>query len=311
MSFSPAPPQGGQVPPLRGGPYGTPPQQGVPQQQPYAPAQPSGPYGGQVQGGVSGGFGGAFGQGGAQAAPVPQAAPRRAPRRLGFGLLGPRRPRHGFGLEQLASVGLPVGDDGVIIGVDAGDRPAVLGLNRPTALEMVLVGGLWMAQVMTLRAAATGTRVAVETGRPQVWTSLAQAAGGGQQCVTVHEVGKVPPLGPSVGAPVLVVRDAGGRPPRGRVSAGPWQSVMTVLPYLGPNTSRFLESASLVGVQRVSPDEARTIGRILAVPPAESQSLPTLADAFTLWCTRTHRQLVMTRPTEAESGLLGAPRRMD
>ncbi|MDI5972894.1 hypothetical protein POF50_026710 [Streptomyces sp. SL13] len=257
------------------------------------------------------GGGGAFGAP-APGAPAPGGPPAEpARRRLGFGLLGPRRPRHTLGVEQLAAVGLPVGDDGVIIGVDAADRPAVLGLNRPTPLEMVLVGGLWLAQVLTLRAAATGTRVAVETGRPQAWSTLAQAAGGGQQCVTLHEVGRVPPLGPSVGAPVLVVRDAGGRPPRGRVSAAPWQSVLTVLPYLGPNTTRFLESASLVGVQRISPEESRLIGRIMAIPAAESQTLPTLADAFALWCTRTHRQLVMTRPTDSESGLLGAPRRMD
>lgn len=247
------------------------------------------------------------------AGPVPLAPGERgrARGRLGFGLLGPRRPRHTLGLEHLASVGLPVGDDGVIIGVDAREQPAVLGLNRPTPLEVVLVGGLWLAQVLALRAAATGARVAVETGRPQVWTTLAQAAGGGQQCVTLHEVGRVPPLGPSVGSPVLILRDAGGRPPRGRVTAAPWQSVLTVLPFLGPAAARFLESATVVGVQRVSPDEAALIARTMTLPGQDAAALPTLGDEFALWCTRAHRQFVMTRPTDAETGLLGTPRRMD
>ncbi|MEU1630874.1 hypothetical protein ABZ746_37650 [Streptomyces sp. NPDC020096] len=231
--------------------------------------------------------------------------------RLGFGLLGPHRPRHVLSAGQLAAIGLPVGDDGVVIGVDAQSRPAVLGLNRPTPLEVVLVGGLWTAQMIALRAAATGARIAVETGRPHVWAPLAQAAGGGQQCMTVHDVGRVPPQGASVGSPVLVVRDAGIRPPRGRVAAAPWQSVLTLLPYLGPTAPRFLESATLVGVQRVSPDEAELIGRIMALPAADVGALSGLGDNFALWCTRTHRQFVMTQPTDAETGLLGAPRRVD
>ncbi|MEU6176206.1 hypothetical protein ABZ832_30395 [Streptantibioticus parmotrematis] len=231
--------------------------------------------------------------------------------RLGFGLRGPRRPRHVLAIEQLAAVGLPVGDDGVVIGVDNTGRPAVLGVNRPTPLDVVLIGGIWTAQVIALRTAATGARVAVETARPQLWTPLAQAAGGGQPCVTVYDVGRVPPQGASVGSPVLVVRDAGVRPPRGRVAAAPWQSVLTLLPYLGPTAPRLLEGASLVGVQRVSPDEARLVGRLMRLPERDAEALPGLGDQFALWCTRQHRQFVMTRPTEAESGLLGGPRRVD
>ncbi len=236
---------------------------------------------------------------------------RRERPRLGFGLPGPRRAWHTLPAEALAAVGLPVGDDGVIIGVDADDQPAVLGLNRPTPLDVVLVGGLWTAQVIALRAAATGARVAVETGRPQAWTTLAQAAGGGQQCVTLHEVGQVPPQGPSVGSPALVVRDAGSRPPPGRVTAAGWQSVLTLLPYLGPTAPRLLENATVVGVQRVSPDEARLIARIMELPPSDTDALPGLGDRFTLWCTRAHRQFVTTPATDAETGLLGVARRVD
>ena len=231
--------------------------------------------------------------------------------RSGFGLLGPRHGRHSVTVEQLAALALPIGDDGVVIGVDAEGRPAVLGLNRPTPYDVVLIGGLWTAQVLALRAAATGARVAVETGRPQSWVQMVHAMGGGQNGLAVYEVGRVPPQGASAGTPVLVVRDCGMRPPRGRVTSGPWQSVLTLLPYLSPVAPRLVRQARLVGVQRISPDEAAELGRALSLPRGDVEALPTLADGFTLWCAERDRQYVMTQPTDAEIGLLGTPRRMD
>ncbi|MEV1048455.1 hypothetical protein [Streptomyces sp. NPDC049916] len=240
-----------------------------------------------------------------------RSAPTGGRPRRGFGLIGPRRDRHTIPSGDLDALGLPVGDDGTVIGVDAQGRPAVLGINRPTPYEVTLVGGLWTAQVLALRAAATGARIAVETGRAQVWTSLAQAAGGGQPCVSLHDVGRVPPQGASAGSPVVVIRDCGMRPPRGRVVSGPWQSVVTLLPYLSPVAPRLMRKSALVGVQRVSPDEAAQVGRIMSLSTAETQALSTLADGVTLWCTDRDRQFVMTQGTDAESGLLGSARRMD
>ncbi|MEU6822249.1 hypothetical protein ABZ921_16615 [Streptomyces atriruber] len=254
-------------------------------------------------------------------APVPSArsggsAPSTTARarqriRSGFGLIGPRHPRHALPLESLPELDLPIGDDGVVIGVDADGSPAVLGVNRPTPYDMVFIGGLWTAQVIALRAAATGARVAVETGRAGAWAQLVQALGVGQSGMAVHDVGRVPPQGASAGSPVLVVRDCGMRPPRGRVASAPWQSVLTVLPYLSPVAPRLVRQARLVGVQRVSPDEAAQIGQLLGLPGADVESLPTLADGVTLWCADRDRQYVMTQATDAETGLLGTARRMD
>ncbi|MER6691171.1 hypothetical protein ABT329_19010 [Streptomyces minutiscleroticus] len=244
--------------------------------------------------------------------PEPSAAERLRDRvRSGFGLRGPRHGRHTLSAEQLDTLALPIGDDGVVVGVDAEGQPAVLGLNRPTPYDVVLIGGLWTAQVIALRAAATGTRVAVETGRARAWAQLVQAVGGGQSGMTVYDVGRVPPQGASAGNSVLVVRDCGMRPPRGRVVSGPWQAVLTLLPYLSPVAPRLMRQARLVGVQQVSPDEAAEISRTLALPREDVESLPTLTDGVTLWCADRDRQYVMTQPTDAETGLLGTPRRMD
>jgi hypothetical protein len=231
--------------------------------------------------------------------------------RIGFGLLGPRHPRHTLPVEQVSALSLPVGDDGVVVGVDQQGHPAVLGINRPTPFDVVLIGGLWTAQVLALRAAATGARVAVETARGQAWMPLVHAMGGGQNGLAVYDVGRVPPQGASAGTPVLVVRDCGMRPPRGRVTSAPWQSVLTLLPYLSPVAPRLMRQARLVGVQRVSPDEATEIGRVIGLPRPETRSLPGLQDGITLWCAERDRQYVMTQATDAETGLLGVARRMD
>ncbi|MCQ6552493.1 hypothetical protein NPS70_04670 [Streptomyces sp. C10-9-1] len=226
-------------------------------------------------------------------------------------LLGPRQAGHSLPATDLGALSLPVGDDGVVLGEDAEGRSQVLGLHRSTPYDVLLIGGLWTAQVLALRAAGTGARVSVETGRPQAWTTLAQAAGAGLECITLHEVGRVPPMGASVGSPVVVLRDCGMRPPRGRVVSSPWQSVVTLLPYLSPVAPRLLRSSTLVGIQRVSPQEAGQIGRILGLTEQEVAALPTLADGVTLWCAGKDRQWIMTSATDAESGLLGSPRRMD
>ncbi|MFF5565059.1 hypothetical protein ACFY7Z_00105 [Streptomyces sp. NPDC012623] len=227
------------------------------------------------------------------------------------GLRGPRHAGHTMAVDHLGALALPVGDDGVVLGDDAEGRQQLVGFHRSTPYDVLLIGGLWSAQVLALRAAGTGARVAVETGRPQAWTTLAQAAGAGLECITLHEVGRVPPMGATVGSPVVVIRDCGMRPPRGRVVSAPWQSVMTLLPYLSPVAPRLMRDSTLVGVQRISPQEAEQTSRILGLSRAESEALPTLADGVTLWCAGRERHWVMTSPTDAETGLLGVARRMD
>ncbi|MHC0433753.1 hypothetical protein ACX6XY_26810 [Streptomyces sp. O3] len=229
----------------------------------------------------------------------------------GLGLVGPRHAGHTVATDALGALSLPVGDDGVVLGDDAAGHPQLIGFHRPVPYEVLLIGGLWTAQALALRAAGTGARVAIETGRAQAWAALAQAAGAGLRCVTLHDVGRVPPMGATVDSPALVVRDCGARPPRGRVVASPWRSVLTLLPYLSPVAPGLLRGSALVGVQRVSPGEAERIGGILGLSRAESEALPTLADGVTLWCSGGERRWVRTQGTDAESGLLGTARRMD
>ncbi|MEU8889004.1 hypothetical protein [Streptomyces sp. NPDC048442] len=201
---------------------------------------------------------------------------------------------------------LPVGDDGVPVGDDAEGRALLLGVHRAAPYDVLLIGGLWTAQVLALRAAAAGVRVAVETARAQVWEVVGTEGG-----VDLFDVGRVPVLGAAEGRPVLVVRDCGMRPPRGRVVRAAWQSVLTLLPYLSPVAPRLIRDSALVGVQRVSPDEAQQTGRLLGLTPEEADALPGLGDGVTLWSAGRERHWVTMVPTPDEGTLLGPARRMD
>jgi type VII secretion protein EccE len=211
---------------------------------------------------------------------------------------------------------VPVGGDGVLVGADDGvddrvddeGRPMLLGVHRPAPYDVLLIGGLWTAQLLAVRAAGAGAgvRVAVETARAQAWAGVAGLAG-----VELFEVGRVPSLGAAEGRPVMVVRDCGMRPPRGRVVPTPWQTVLTLLPYLSPVAPGLVRGAALVGVQRVSPDEARQLGQLLRLSPEESAALPGLGDGVTLWCAGRERQRVTCVADGPEGALLGPARRMD
>ena len=224
---------------------------------------------------------------------------------------GPQLERHILEPEQFDALALPVGDDGVVIGTDQGSRPAVLGMFKPKSVDIALIGGSYLAQVLALRATATGARVVVETARPQLWSSLAQNAGGGQQVIAVVPVRRVGNLGATAASPVLLLRDAGARPPRSSAPKTPWVTTLTLLPFLDPGYSGHLITSDYVTLQQVSPQEAEVAARLFRLSPQDVSALPTLLPELALWTARHGRQYVFTAPTRDESALLGAPRRMD
>jgi hypothetical protein len=242
---------------------------------------------------------------------VVAAKPSRRDEVLMTPVRGPRHERHMLERAELDAMALPVGDDGVVIGQDQNRRPAVVGLFRPKAVDGIMVAGSYMAQLIALRAAATGARVVVETARPELWGPLAQNAGGGQQVVSVVPVRRVGALGASASSPVLLIRDCGVRPPKTSQVKTAWQTTFTLVPYLDPGFALQLGSADLVALQRISPQEASLVARLVRLGGQDVQTLPGLPDEVVLWCARHGRQYVYNIPTQLESGLLGAPRRLD
>lgn len=242
---------------------------------------------------------------------VVAARPARAEEVRLLPVRGPRHERHLLEAADLHALTVPVGDDGVVVGTDPNRRPAVIGLFRPRPVDCALIGGSYLAQLVALRAAATGARIVVETARPELWGPLAQNAGGGQQIVSVVPVRRVGALGASAASPVLLIRDCGARPPRLPQPKTAWQSTLTLLPYLDPHFAAQLTGADLLALQRISPQEAQLAARIGRLGPQDVEALPNLPDELALWCARQGRQYVYSMPTQLEAGLLGAPRRMD
>ena len=280
------------------------------------PARPydAGPFHGAAQGSGQGRPGdGRRGSG----SPAPEqrlivaARPSRAEETRLLPVRGPRHERHILEADQLNALSLPVSDDGVVIGTDPHRQPAVLGLFRPRPVDGALVAGSYLAQLLALRAAATGARIVIETARPELWSGLAQNAGGGQQIVALVPVRRVGALGASAASPVLLIRDCGARPPRLAQPKTPWQTTLTLLPFLDPGYAGQLVGADLVALQRISPQEAQLAARVVRLGNEDVQALPGLPDELTLWCARHGRQYVYGMPTQLEAGLIGAPRRMD
>jgi hypothetical protein len=263
------------------------------------------------------GPGAALGSGQRRGTPQPEprlvvaARPSRAEEVRLLPVRGPRHERHMLEAAELNALTIPVGDDGVVIGTDPGRQPAVLGLFRPRPVDGALVAGSYLAQLLALRAAATGARIVIETARPELWSALAQNAGGGQQIVAVVPVRRVGALGATAASPVLLIRDCGARPPRLAQPKTAWQTTLTLLPFLDPAYATQLVGADLVALQRISPQEAQLAARIVRLGNEDVQALPGLPDELTLWCARHGRQYVYSMPTQLEAGLLGNPRRMD
>ncbi|WP_157876111.1 DUF3662 domain-containing protein, partial [Streptacidiphilus griseoplanus] len=111
--------------------------------------------------------------------------------------------------HHLESLGLSISSTGMLVRADGRATPAAQGLLRPSPYGIVLVGGLWAAQLIALRAAAAGARIAVETGRGPAWSPVVQAADRGLLRLAVHPIGRIAPQEASASAPLLVVRDCG------------------------------------------------------------------------------------------------------
>lgn len=234
--------------------------------------------------------------------------------------------------------------DGVPLGTYVDGSPAALGIFRPRPVTVTLVGGTWLARLVTLRAVLLGARVEVRTGRPRLWQPLAAAlvdTAGPAACTLTGCA--APPAGlpgaarPSAGRPAeptLTVRDLGARP--GHADAtGPWCATVTLLPYLAPPEpdpghivgqpgpwgdaphlpqlpGNRLAREDLVGLQRLSPAEARHAASVRGLPRSAAAALPTLPDTSALWCDGARGYgFVRTVPTPTERETLGDARRLD
>jgi hypothetical protein len=224
--------------------------------------------------------------------------------------------------EFLVSPGLldaisPPGDrGGMVLGCGPHDEPLSVSVLRPQPTRLVLVGGLYLARQVALRAMATGAWVVVATGRPDAWQQLIRAAGESPDgrpapLVQVRRLAPVELPRASEDAPLLVVHDGGAVPQELFPPRSPWQTTLYVLPYLHPQAESTAINADLVLLQRLPAEQAELAAGMWRLPPPMSQQLAALTDDGVvalgpdLWLSLR----LVTTPAERE--ILGPVRRGD
>ncbi len=241
----------------------------------------------------------------------------RSPVRIG-GLRGVG-PEFGVAPAALDRLSLSGEQGGVVLGSDQHDRAVQLHLLRSAPTRLALLGGLYLARQVVLRAVATGATVVLATGRPAAWTPVLRAVGnlpggvGGTGSGPLELRGLQPAPLPRAAEdqPVLVVHDGGAVPQELYPPRGAWQSTAYVLPYLHPQVGATATRADLMLLQRLPVGQAQLAGRLLALAPHLVHQLSTLTDdglaalGPDLWLT------VRLVTTPLESALLGPVRRGD
>jgi len=220
----------------------------------------------------------------------------------------------------LDGLGPPVRPAGVLLGADPDGEPVAVTLVRPAPTRVVVLGGLYLARQVTLRAVGTGTRVVVVTGRPPVWDAVRRAGDApdtgphdpDDPAARVRVIGEPPAdLAVPGGGSLLVVYDRGATARGPAPSRRPRQTTLVVLPSLVPAVSDLADDADLVLIQRLPPHEAELAGRLWRLTPAMTETLRTLPDRGIVVLGRNLWRRVDLVTGPRETAILGPVRRGD
>ncbi|MEU3274001.1 hypothetical protein ABZ639_24450 [Saccharomonospora sp. NPDC006951] len=205
-------------------------------------------------------------------------------------------------LEQLQMVG---GTFGFQLGRNQSGFPVTLTLFRPRPVRAYLIGGLWAARLMALRALRFGVRVVVSTHQPEGWAALGRSVTGRSDRVIVLDHGEASDVVASPGAPVLRLHDAPH--PAAAEEPTPWQTQMTVIRRLGPEGMQALPHADIVLAQRLTANEAMVAASALRLSQNITRQLQALRDDMMASLTHTERTVFWLSAVPFERERLGNP----
>lgn len=210
----------------------------------------------------------------------------------------------------------PSGDrGGIVVGSGLKGEPLTISALRAQPTRIVLVGGLYLARQVALRAMAVGAWVTIATGRPAAWQVLPKAAGnqpnGQPPLVTIRRLSPVELPRPSEDAPLLVVTDGGPTPQDLFPPRSPWHTTVYVLPYLHPQAATIANAADIVLMQRLPAGQAELAARIWRLPPQMMRQLTTLKDDQVVALGQNLWRPLRLVTTPKEQQLLGPVRRGD
>lgn len=203
---------------------------------------------------------------------------------------------------------------GVVLGSDQRGGAIQVHLLRPVPSRLALLGGLYLATQLVLRAAATGALVVVATGRPAAWTPLLRAfdtTDAAESPVQIRSLAPAPLPRATQDTPVLVVQDSGAVPQEIYPARSPWLSAAYVLPYLHPQLGDNAKGADLVLAQRLPLGQAQLAGRLWHLPAGMVNELASLTDDGVVALGSNVWLPLRLVTTPKEAALLGPVRRGD
>lgn len=190
--------------------------------------------------------------------------------------------RHAASPTQLDLLQVGRNSFGLTLGQGEAGEPVTVRLLTSAPRRVVLLGGVWMAELVAFRALRAGARVVVFTPDPGGWIDLGRRATGRTDRVAVLAPGDAPTLEGSADFPVLQVSRAGEPTvadlPGWTTRVWWWPPNAVAESQLTSDQVAELGNADLVLSQRLSPHEAARVGPLLRLSPQTCQRLPMLPD---------------------------------
>ncbi|WP_432833890.1 type VII secretion protein EccE [Dactylosporangium sp. CA-092794] len=214
------------------------------------------------------------------------------------------------GAPRLAAIEPAVGGEGLMLGVNRHGGPVVVRLFRPTPTRAALIGGLRCAQLVIVRALATGAHVAVQSARPQAWEPFQRGVGYAEPLTVLPpgRLGDPPP--PSATRPQLLVLDVGPTPARANpIPESAWRTVLHIRDDLTSADTDLLARSDLALLQPLSPHEAALAGDALGLGSARRSLSRISGEMLGIVINRRTVRWAHMSATPIEHQLIGKPSR--
>jgi type VII secretion protein EccE len=198
---------------------------------------------------------------------------------------------------------------GVVLGRNRRGVPVTARLTRPEPTRVLIVGGVRVAELLTLRSLALGVHVLVRTGRPEAWEPFLRAVSLPSDAIALVPPGHpvaVAPGGPL--APQLLVVDVGPTPGDPPTDEAPWRTTVLLRDDLTATDVDPLARADLVILQPLRPGEAALAGATLGLGEGQEWLTRIRADMVGIVNRRAVRFALLSA-TPLEQQLVGSPER--
>lgn len=216
---------------------------------------------------------------------------------------------HTVSRAALTQLGISSPGMGLVLGADRHQRPVSVRFFRPEPTRIAVVGGAWAGQLISFRALALGTRVAVVTAEPGAWDGFGERATGRGDRVGVLTAEQRFALNATAHQPFLIIYDLGLTGPTVPPPLGPWQTQLVILRQLDQSGVPSIQDCHLVMLQRLGDAEANVAGTALRVPDHSVGFLRVMANDMAALIGGGADRYVWFAQTDVERRYTGEPRR--